>query len=347
MDEEKVSIIIPIYNMEKYLEKCIESIINQSYSNLEIILVNDGSKDDSLKICEKYRKIDKRVKVIDKQNGGVSSARNIGLNNSTGEWINFMDPDDWAEKDMIEFLITNAKKNNAEIVQGNCYYNIGNKQKERKAINPNLIIRDKDKIELFQLDIISTIYEERDNNVSLGPIRGVWGKLYKKEVLDNLRFNNELYAFEDGVFNLYAFEKANRIILTNKYLYHYRKNLKSACNAYKSSWLTQIKQILVEVDKFVREKDKDVFYEVYNLLTCEMFTSSLTRSIFHKDNGKTITEEKKILKEYINSEIFQNAFSNVNFKYLNKKQKLIIFLAKKGWINCIIYIYIIKNILNK
>ena len=110
-----ISIIVPIYNVEKYLKKCIDSIINQTYKNLEIILVDDGSPDNCGKICDEYAKKDNRIKVIHKENGGVSSARNVGVENATGEYIGFVDSDDYIEKDMYEVLINNLKKENADI----------------------------------------------------------------------------------------------------------------------------------------------------------------------------------------------------------------------------------------
>ncbi len=104
--KDKVSVVVPIYNVEKYLPKCIESIQMQTYNNLEIILVNDGSTDSCLKICEKYKKLDKRVIIINKENGGLSDARNFGIEKATGKWITFIDSDDYVEKDYIETLMS-------------------------------------------------------------------------------------------------------------------------------------------------------------------------------------------------------------------------------------------------
>lgn len=347
MDKEKISVIVPIYNVEMYLRQCLDSIIKQTYNNLEILLINDGSTDKSLFICKEYEKIDNRIKVIDKENGGVSSARNVGIEKSTGEWICFIDPDDWVEKNMIEKLLINAKKYKADIIQGNCYYNKGDKQWKREAITPKVIKKINEEIELFQLGIICNIYAKKKNGISLGPIRGVWGKLYKKEIIKDLKFNQDLYMFEDGLFNLYAFDKAKTVVVFNFYMYHYRLNQNSACNKYKSTWTKQAEQIIIETKKFIEIKRDNKFNKVYNAIVCEMFTSSLTRSIFHKDNGKTKKEEKNILKSYINNSIYEKAFESIDFKYLNKKQKLIIFLAKYKAVNSIYYIYQIKNKINK
>ena len=110
-----ISIIIPVFNMEDKLNKCIQSVINQTYDNLEIILVNDGSKDNSLKICENYKNIDNRIKLISINNNGVSNARNIGIKNATGKYIGFVDSDDYIDNDMFETLYNNIKDNNADL----------------------------------------------------------------------------------------------------------------------------------------------------------------------------------------------------------------------------------------
>lgn len=114
--DELISVVVPIYNVEKYIEKCIDSIINQTYTNLEIILVDDGSPDKCGKICDEYAKRDKRIKVIHKENGGVSSARNIGLDNLNGEYVTFIDADDYISNNYCEELLNALKTENADCV---------------------------------------------------------------------------------------------------------------------------------------------------------------------------------------------------------------------------------------
>lgn len=345
MKQDLVTVIIPVYNVEKYLDECIISIINQTYSNLEILLIDDGSTDNSKIMCDNYQRQDKRIEVIHKNNGGVSSARNIGLNNAKGKWITFIDPDDWAEKNMIERAVNVALEHEADIVQWNSYYNKENgEQSKRKDIFPNFIKRKGKEIELFELDVISRIYEEKTNKVSVGPIGGVWGKLFKKSILDDIRFNESLYAFEDGIFDLYAFEKSNVVVLFNEFLHHYRIIHKSACNSFKKDWLEQNEKILEEVDKFIKTKDKDkIFSELYNSLACELFSSCLTRYFFHPDNNKSKKEIIEELKNYIYIKEHKEIWKNVNFKYLNNKQKIIIWFAKIGKPKLIRQVYLLKQ----
>lgn len=126
MEKVRLSVIVPIYNSEKYLEKCIISILNQSFRSLELILINDGSTDDSIKICNKYLKKDKRVRLVDKSNEGVAIARNTGLNISVGEYITFVDSDDWIELNMYSEMMDIADKYSADIVLCDCIKDFDN-----------------------------------------------------------------------------------------------------------------------------------------------------------------------------------------------------------------------------
>ena len=115
VDGERISVIVPVYKVEPYLRKCLDSIVNQTYRNLEIILVDDGSPDNCGRICDEYAERDNRIRVIHQKNGGVSSARNEGLKIASGDWIGWVDSDDWIEPDMFEYLLENAKKSKADI----------------------------------------------------------------------------------------------------------------------------------------------------------------------------------------------------------------------------------------
>lgn len=128
-EDIKVSIIIPVYGVEKYISQCLESVINQSYENIEIIVVNDGTKDNSMKIVEEYL-LDERIKIINKENGGLASARNRGIEEATGEYIYFLDSDDWIEVNTIEVLV--EESNNLDIIYSNFWYFDEKNQKKKK-----------------------------------------------------------------------------------------------------------------------------------------------------------------------------------------------------------------------
>lgn len=135
-----ISIIIPVYNIEKYLSRCIESVLDQTYQNLEAIFVNDGSTDNSLKILEEYQKKDKRIKIINKENAGSGAARNDGIEQSKGEYLAFLDSDDWYEKDFLERLYKNLKENNSEIAMCNPKMVYNNKERNKNINTYQLYI---------------------------------------------------------------------------------------------------------------------------------------------------------------------------------------------------------------
>ena len=198
----KVSVIVPIYNEEKNLKRCIESLINQTYKNLEIILINDGSTDNSKKIIDSYK--DKRIVAIHKKNTGIGDTRNTGIAKSTGDYIMFVDSDDYIELNYVEVLLKSLNENKADLAISNYYLDTPNKTYE---------------IDLKNLGITS-IKEDEDLlcKINLSP----WNKLYKKDLIIN---NNNKFPYkvkyEDVPFVVEAVIKASKISFVPNYLYHY------------------------------------------------------------------------------------------------------------------------------
>lgn len=215
MLKPKISIIVPIYNSEKYLVKCIESIQKQTYINIEIILVNDGSYDKSIIICEKYAEYDERIIVVNKENGGVSSARNRGLDIATGDFIGFVDSDDLIDAEMYERLITASLKNDADIVE--CGYSRMDNNYEVTMKNPLY-----DAIYNGNYEC-SKLYLSKINTTNFNV-----NKLYKKYIFDNLRYSNLAHS-EDYVINVKAFFKCNRKVTISGCYYFYINRESSAC----------------------------------------------------------------------------------------------------------------------
>ena len=181
-----VSVIIPVYNVEKYLRRCLDSVVGQTYKDLEIILVDDGSTDGSTEICEEYAKKDSRIRFLRKQNGGLSSARNAGLLVATGEYVTFVDSDDYIEDFTYERLILNIEKTGAEIC----------------VCGSNTILEDGVVVakDFFEEKIYDT--EQIINNFILNLKTSVWNKLYNRKIIKNVVFPNGRIHGEDLVFNL-------------------------------------------------------------------------------------------------------------------------------------------------
>lgn len=209
MSEPLLSIIVPVYNVEKYLEQCIDSIIGQTYKNLEIILVDDGSTDFSGLICDNYQKKDGRIRVIHQNNRGVSSARNVGLQNATGELLGFVDSDDYIESTMYSQLWANMKQTNSDMAC--CAY----KRIARNQINDSST---EDIIELSGLELLEGMVVGRRGCI-ISP--SVANRLYKKETFEKLSFP-EGRIYEDKLVSTEVALRVHKVIYLNKALYNYR-----------------------------------------------------------------------------------------------------------------------------
>ena len=213
--KELISVIVPVYNCEKYIEICIRSVLQQTYTNLELILVDDGSTDGSGKVCDQYADRDTRVKVIHKENGGVSSARNWGIENAVGDWYSFVDADDFIDKDMYSILMMLQEKTKAEIVQCG-YRRIENGQEAYSA-------------DSGQEYVLET--EEALKYLIEGSLFGnaLWTKLFSKKVIEGLWFDENLKINEDVLFNFNAFVRSEKIVYIDKAKYNYVVHSSSTC----------------------------------------------------------------------------------------------------------------------
>lgn len=215
MQNFKISIIVPVFNAEKYLDRCIKSIYAQTFTNYEIILVNDGSKDNSLALCRKYSESDSRITVIDKENGGAGSARNKGIEIAKGEYLAFPDVDDWFEPNMYEELYALAKKSDYDIV----FSGVNNYSQDLKLLST---------VKCPLVDF-KTQDECRKNIMTLFPTTTIfdvpWNKLYKRElVVENCIHFTDLRRCQDAVFNLDVYKNAKSVISTEKAYYNYINN---------------------------------------------------------------------------------------------------------------------------
>lgn len=202
-----VSIIIPVYNVEKYLERCILSVINQTYSNLEIILVNDGSTDNSAKLCDELAKKDVRIRVIHKENGGLSDARNVALDAIHGEWVSFIDSDDWVDEKYVDILLKSALKNNAQISVA-LYKNVKNSENPKKENYKEQI-----KVLNNKEGIKNLLYQKYYTTSACC-------KIYAAKLWNDIRFpKGKLY--EDVITIYEIFKKADKTVFVNRHIYFY------------------------------------------------------------------------------------------------------------------------------
>lgn len=254
--KELISVIVPVYNVQKYLEKCIESILSQTYKNIEIILIDDGSTDNSGKICDECVERDSRIRVIHQKNKGLSAARNRGIECSKGKYIVFIDSDDYIHNRMIEILYQAIIENHAELAICDFKYVYEYNKDEKEIVSPiqNEVLNNNEVIEkLFEKNAWYYIV--------------AWNKLYKKELWDNIRFPVG-YIHEDEAVIHHILIKCKKVVTVKQKLYYYRQIINSIThtkNAKRTDWYFALADRLVFLERKVSEKNiKILAYQFWN-----------------------------------------------------------------------------------
>lgn len=311
MNKIKVSIIVPVYNVEKYIERCINSIINQTLQDIEIIVVNDGSPDNSDVIIRKYMQLDSRIKLINQENQGLSIARNNGIKIAQGEYVAFVDSDDFIELDMYEKMYLLAKKNNSDIVCSN-YKNIFY---DCEVINKNL------KDELIEIDklgiseFFKLYYEEL--------VTPVWNKIYRNKIIkdNNIKFvSNSIISSEDILFNLEYFCKIKKCFVSHEVLYNYirREDSITTSNKPRPDMMNRCIKIAELFDEYCKRNEIDVNHLVLYIFYEEL---AIALSYINNLNLKSIEENLKIAsKSYLFNRYIEVILNN-NIIYSYGKYK--------------------------
>lgn len=308
MESSKISIIVPVYKVEQYLERCVKSLINQTYKNIEIILVDDGSPDQCPKMCDDYASEDSRIKVIHKKNGGLSDARNAGLDAATGEFIAFVDSDDWVEIDFIETLCKNAKKENADISIIGCTLVWDNGRKKPVSKDKGYYVFNKEKA-------IKEMLIQRKFECM------VCQKMYRKQIFDTVRFPvGKLY--EDVAVSMPTFLRAKKVVVSGNHGYNYYQRNDSIVNSKfderKLYFLECCQNIIKYSDK--HEKMYDTEAHIFYLRALMMFALTLYQNSENEENTEYIEQEIKKNKKYI-----------WNNMYLELRKKVILSLICIGF----------------
>lgn len=294
--DDLISVIIPVYNVEQYLDRCINSILNQSYNKLEIILVNDGSTDNSKDICLKYQSIDKRIKVINQSNGGLSKARNAGINYSVGKYICFIDSDDFIHKDMINILYNNLIKTKSDISV--CSFEKVYKEKEDLKVTSNYM-------EYYN----PNFYDNLFNDLKVETIIAC-NKLYKKSLFNGLLYRENKFHEDEFIIH-HILKKVNKIVYDKNKLYYYFQRENSITNNYSIKNLDVI-EALEDRIQFFKEQNLNKYYD----LTLKVYANTL---MYHYGVINNNIRNYKIIKINLRSK-FNNVYKKVIF---SKNIKLI------------------------
>lgn len=334
----KVSIVVPIYKIaESYLLKCIDTLINQTMKEIEIILVDDGSPDNAGQICDEYAEMDERITVIHQLNQGVSVARNTGLGHATGEYILFVDPDDWLELDCCERVITEMNQQKCEVLffQAYCESESGIYPDAKADCSKRL---KKSEIRLVQLD---TLIQE---TYHFGVDRGTpWGRLIRREYLikNGIKFPPGIKKEQDLIWNLYLYEGLNEAYVMNYMGYHYRAHGDSVCSRYDPNMPEHILSVHYEAKRFVQcyhPNDKD-FAVALGLCQINNMGSIMHTTLFHPEHPITYKQMKQVMMKYVDDNMQLGYIQQVKYKDIpSTKMAIRFFVIRCHWF-APIYIY--------
>ena len=308
-DSMKISVIIPVYNTGNYLKKCLNSILNQTLKEIEIIIVNDGSSDNSLDIIKKYMKKNKNIILINKENGGQGSARNMGISRATGEYISFVDSDDFIDEEMLEEMYLTAKENDSDIVICNIsdYY-------EKSGTMRDVSLNLKKEVSIQEAILYS--------------VPSVVNKIYRRELLqDNKLFFNEKIWYEDFPYSIQLLVHAKKISFINKPFYHYFHRIQSTMHNQNISKNLDILKAYDELEEYLKINN---YYDKYEneiqfLLLKEVFVATINRVI---RTSNPISQKRKIIKEIEKYYYSHTKGNNPYFSNLPQSFKISYYLIK-------------------
>lgn len=330
----KLSVIIPIYNVEPYIRQCLDSIVGQTYRNLEIILIDDGSPDNCGAICDEYADRDERVRVLHKKNGGVQAARNDGIDIAAGEWITFVDPDDWCELDYYEQLFKAMGDEQVDVfISGGSIMEYGDKSRIVRGFKQTVIYTKHEEIGVLTAKVLAP---ECGVNEKMGS-RGngtVWDKIYNTAFIRryDLRFDPACKTFDDLWFNFQMFDRAERVGGCSYIGYHYRIVTVSISKGPDTQKINKNYVVINKLYAYMEYREpNDMISQALRALCLVLIGDACVYGYFHPENRepyKKVAEEVKAMKAW---PYFHEAIYHNDCRYLSKKQIVLRYLLRLPW----------------
>ncbi len=322
----KVSVVVPVYNISSsVLRQCMDSVFEQTYSDYEVILVDDGSDNGAGEMCDEFARKDSRFRVIHQENKGVSAARNAGTDAAEGEWIIYLDPDDWWEKNTLETVCKYMGENHLDILVFAYFDNFPDIQNERRCWrdpHPQYMEIDEKIKHNLQIGLL----DENVRSVT-GYFGAVWMQIQRLDLIrkKHIRFPDKVRKSEDTIFNLCLIDAAERIGILDIALYHYRHHGASLC----SRFTPDIEEVIGMAGKElfrICEKKSTEYTEAYKIFMVKNYLAVLRQKYFHSDNPDSEREKKQQWKRFIR---YHDGFVDIedtDLKLLFKKRKIMAIL---------------------
>lgn len=332
----KLSAVVPVYHVEKYLGQLIESLQNQTLSDLEIILVDDGSPDRSGQICDEYAAKDGRIRVIHKKNGGVGAARNDGLAAATGQWLYFCDSDDYLDTDALEKLVTTGEQSGAEVVFGDVRMLSGDNAQLLHFHREAFVTDEKETMER----LAKTVFGRRYCHLPPegGPAKccygGPWNKIVRRELLEREKLTFDLSVrgiCDDLLYSVHLFAAAKKVAYVPTVIYNYRLLTGSITHSYKPAILEINQAIFAAWEKFMtRYGQKGQYRDAYHIFVIRRLKAMLGIYFFSKKNPKTIREQRRELEDLLRQEPYCTAIRDADPKMLQNRYDSMLWKAARS-----------------
>lgn len=351
MGYPKISIIIPVYNTEEYLEKCLDSVLNQTFKDIEIICINDGSPDNSGQLLKRYSEKDERIIILNQQNTGLSDARNNALNLVNSDYLMYVDSDDWIELDTCEIAYQAVIEEQADIILWSYVREFSNNSLPKNIFQKNKeVFNQEDSASKLHRRMFGLLGKEMKQPENADAIVTAWGKLYKTEIIKNnqIKFiSTKIIGTEDALFNIYYFGYVNKSVCLNGNLYHYRKdNEFSLTSLYKERLFMQCQMKYDLMESYLTEYSLGIEYKkaLNNRIAMSLLELGLNMVESEKKVVKKINELKKILSQ----ERYKNAYQQMDLFYLPIHWKLFYSFAKFNFATGIYgLLWVISKLRNK
>lgn len=345
--QELISIVIPVYNAEAFLPQCLDSILAQTYKNIEVICVDDSSNDNSLMILQRYAQNDSRIKVFSKSNEGVSRARNYGIEKTAGELLMFVDADDWIDLECCSLAYEEMKANKADVVMW-AYISESENWSVTKAIYTSKTTFNETEVKSkIHRRFIGIIGEELAHPEKADSLCTIWGKLYKKELItkNDIRFIdlNDIGTYEDGMFNLQVFQNVSSAVYLPEALYHYRRtNSNSLTSKYRERLPMQWNHLFDLMQKHINENNLGIEYA--EALNNRIALSILGLGLNITMSDYSVKQQCSLIKNIITTDRYKKASANLNMQYFPLHWKIFYGSAKHG---VVIGVYILLSVIRK
>ena len=306
----QVSIIVPVYNVKKYLRRCVDSILTQTFTDFELLLVDDGSTDSSGKICDEYKDKDDRIRVFHKENGGVSSARNLGLDNARGRWITFVDSDDWIKNDYLSSMV--IRSTDADLIMSSF-----------ETTNEIKVCDNKIKDEFFENTSIKNFVERY---IYTATLCSPWCKLFKKSLIDGLRFNEKISFAEDTIFVFEYLVKINSVRTVDIYSYQYNRDINDSLSRRLLS-VQEYRYIIFEYSKSLGRLETKINYDA--TFARVISNSNQLRKCINiiRNSNESLRYRYNEFVELLNDDYIQECLKYKNNKIKGRSARLFDFLA--------------------